>query len=507
MFCAKCGYNNPDDSSFCLQCGTAVATQAAPAQTAQQPQYPATAPRQYPKKKTGLIVGIIIVIVLLAAAAAVYFFVLDSPAGNWYCAQRAVALYFGDNNTATQYTLSGTNRMKYEFNKLSGAGYLISEGSRLSFKVSGNTLELDSNRILFFERLDKHSHIGEVMLGALNGVWTSDGAKKALEIKDGKADVYTANDKQTGMLFFNLNSGEFTLNLGEETVAFKVEDDKLNFEFETFSRADKNFNIEEFISTESAITGTWYETQDKGFITFFPDGTLSYQHNNYGGMGTYVFDESIGGGSFQYHKDPLEQNPLVFTYIFHLEGERLVVGEQEYTRTRVELPKAVPPVLGAWYETTGMHGTLEFFEDNTASMSINNNIYYGFYIYYDLSGFGQFTVNYPEFAVTYDFLIAGETLTFDDFSYTKNYVEQKGSLIFGTWSSVTGVKGTFFFSEYGNGVYYDIDDKSYNGIFTFDTTLKTGIMTFEENSLSADFYLQDGELIVWNERFARDIAN
>ena len=84
MFCTKCGYQNPDDSKFCIKCGGALSQASASQQTSQPVYQPAVTPPTYAapavepaaqsekntngKKKK---IAIIAIVVLLAAAITV----------------------------------------------------------------------------------------------------------------------------------------------------------------------------------------------------------------------------------------------------------------------------------------------------------------------------------------------------------------------------------------------------------------------------------------------------
>ncbi len=107
MFCRKCGRENPDDASFCQQCGADLSAPAAPppAPPPPPPPPPPPAPQPQPqqfvppqqfgpppgynpgyapprKSNAGLIIGIIVGVLALILVAVLAYFVMTMPRAN-----------------------------------------------------------------------------------------------------------------------------------------------------------------------------------------------------------------------------------------------------------------------------------------------------------------------------------------------------------------------------------------------------------------------------------------
>lgn len=516
MFCTKCGNNNSDSAAFCTQCGTPIAAQSTgqqqvpPQQQAagyyQQPQYPPAGYQQYPplhmqkpKKKSGLIAGLIIggILLLAAAAAAVYFFVLGSPDGKWYNAERGIALSF-DGNSAVRYSLTGTSRMTLEYNKISGEGSLASGGSRNSFKLADQQLELDADgRTIVFEKLEKSVDIEEKVLEALNGIWVCEEAVKALEFKDGKATVYSSYGEQTGSYTYDIDDGTGKLKIDGTDLRFSATYQELSFDTEVYTKESKNFDIGEFISkNNTAILGTWYEKTGQGSISFLPDGTMSISYQGETITGTYTYDSLTNSGTVTVYGQ---------TTAFILQNDVLIIEDVEFTRTEQPVIDTLSPIVGTWYETTGLWGTIYFYDDGSADLYINNQFYYCTYTYNNSSSDGQLTIHYADRTDAKYFWVYDGVMYLDGYAYTQTYV-QPATGVTGTWYSVTGKNGIFTFDGYG-GVYLEYYGNIYYGSYTFDTLTNTGSLTLVfavGESETIDFYLSNGEIIVDGEVFVRN---
>lgn len=86
MFCRKCGFEIPDDSAFCVKCGTPVEGVAEQSQKTEpvtikyEEKKPADT-KPVKKKKAGLIIACVVVVLALALAG-LYFFVLKGSNGS-----------------------------------------------------------------------------------------------------------------------------------------------------------------------------------------------------------------------------------------------------------------------------------------------------------------------------------------------------------------------------------------------------------------------------------------
>jgi len=201
MFCPKCGQNNADTSTFCVNCGNSLKP-AAPPQPPAQPAYPPQAPLssytpqtaspQYPpqqppyppqappphytyppqappppyapqpprKNRTGLIVGLVAGgVVLIAAILALILLLPSDPsvAGVWYSDSLGAVLEFRDNGKVYVYTADDEYKGEYEFDRRTAEGILYVEDDEVEFTLKSSKLVFEDGSS--FRQADKNFDI------------------------------------------------------------------------------------------------------------------------------------------------------------------------------------------------------------------------------------------------------------------------------------------------------------------------------------------------------------
>ena len=565
MFCKQCGTKNADDSAFCVSCGSALgAGSAAPAAQPEQqpgdmhqqpyaPQQPGDAyqqpfapqqpgdmyqqpyapqqpgemhqppqgyyqqpyaPQQQPKsaqkKKTGLIVGLAVggFVLLAAAAALLYFFVFSgTPAeGVWHHAQRGWVIAFENDNELIMHALTGESSASYDYDKGKAKGSFTADGTTYDFMIKDGRMALAwSGGQAAFEKADKDADIERLVLGALNGVWVNEDAIEALTLDRGKMTVHTTSGDLRGSYTYSIKDAKGTVSFNGSDYSYWATHEKLDFgELGIYYKADSSFDISTFLSESgSSIEGTWYDTMgENGTITFFNDGYAEIVHYGETYYATYTFDRSSGSGTISLTDE---------TVSIYLWGNILQVEDRNYTRDFVSQLGAdalTPPIIGLWYESSGMLGSLYFFSDGTVELYKDGISNWGTYSYDRPYGTGQYKLdNDVTTSYTMSYSESTETLIVNGYIYTRDYVapatQETG--IVGTWYSITGEFGIFTFDAYG-GCTIDIYGASLRGSYSFDDATGKGtlLMFIMDDSETAQLSLENGLLDVEGELFTKD---
>ncbi|MDD5016844.1 MAG: zinc-ribbon domain-containing protein, partial [Eubacteriales bacterium] len=178
MFCPNCGFNNTDESVFCVNCGRALQRE-----DGLHPQHsnewvpPKSDNMVYPppkKSRKGLAIGICIGIIVLIAGAAALFFLLTgmrlTVAGQWYSEELGMVIEFGDGGTMEAFSSTGSDEGEYEYNLLKSEGVISLEGEEYAYKVEKDEMDIDSFGMLnkAEEEIDINEFIIETVIA---GQW------------------------------------------------------------------------------------------------------------------------------------------------------------------------------------------------------------------------------------------------------------------------------------------------------------------------------------------------
>lgn len=531
MTCTQCGYQNPEGSRFCRQCGTplqasndaAPFSPPAPQQPIyqQQPSQGAYAPaqQQYPpqygsqptkKKKTGLIIGLISgsVVIIAAAVVLVLMFLTGTPvAGKWCCEERGRVLVFNDENTVIGYSLSGTVEADYEYNKSKAEGTINTNGSKYSFTVQKDALILIDEQTddeSTFTKLDENSDVDECVLAAMQGLWSSEEIGEVLKFDDGTVYVYSGYGNFEGAYEYDIEYGEGTFSVNDVDFTFYADYDYLSVtDTGTYEKAAKSLDIDAFVSQYAMpLVGTWYDVSGTyGTVEFYSDWSALLTSYDELIAAAYTFDAATGTGTI-INNDSGESASLT------LSDNILVIDGVSFTRDYVEQISAddlLPSITGDWYETTGTLGLATFYDDGSLTLTYYGQIIWGTYAYDAIYGTGQVELEIEGQPTTCSLYYDGYTLQIDDYTYTRDYVEPVNTGLSGVWYNVDGMYGTITFYDDGS-VLMDTFGLALTGTYEFDASLGVGTMyvSDEEYEYNDSLSLTDDILDVGGIQYIRD---
>lgn len=523
MICTQCGFQNPEGSRFCRQCGAPLSSENnepinppqpifPPQQPGyQQPQQTPYAPAQQPyqppygtppytgvakKKKTGLIIGLIAGgVVLIAAAVLLYLFVFSGTpvVGQWYCEERAMVLDFSDNGTIDGYSLKGSDDFDYEYNKTKATGTITGDDVDLSFAVKKSKLIVtgEESEKLTFVKLKQDSDIEAVVLSALQGLWSSEEIGEVLKFDDGTVYVYSGYGDFEGAYQYDIDKGNGAFSVNEKDYVFYADYDHLSAtDTGEYEKAEDDLDIEAFVSEHAMpIVGMWYDTLGiYGTIEFYLDGTAQYMMFEQPFSATYTFDFATGTGTF-YSDYSGESLPLTYTDgIIEIDGI-------SYSKDFVEQMGAddlQASISGLWYETTGTQGTVSFYDDGSVGFDYNGQFASGTYTYNAIDGSGLITMD--DGITTLDFYYDEDFLYFYETTYTRDYVEPVTDII-GTWYDLAGLSGILIFYDDAS-VYMETYGIILTGTYSFDTASGTGTITvsYLDETINGALSLSNGIL-------------
>lgn len=508
MICSQCGSPILEGSRFCQKCGAPVQEQPSsppqapqptpPTQPAYQPyaqppygQQPYGVP-PYPgapqpkNKKTGLVIGLIAgAVVLIGAALALYFFVFSgtSVAGQWYCEERGQVLVFSGEDTISGYSLTGTVEGQFDFDKSRSEGTITANGTELSFKVEKNVLILTDDQNddeSAFAKVDSKSDPEELVLSALQGLWSSEEIGEVLEFKDGTVNVYSGYGDFNGTYDYDIDKGQGTFTTNGTAFEFFADYNALSVtDTGNYVKADKNLDITAFVAAHAMpIAGLWYDTSGTyGTIEFNTDGTAQLIMFDQPLTATYTFDIATGTGTFSTESTGQTSTMTYIDGTIEIDGIR-------YSKEAVEQLGAedLPSVTGTWYETTGYYGDLTLSEDGSVVITMGNNYVYGTYTYDVLSQTGSMEMEIENSTETWDFTCDGDALKVGDYTYTRDYVSPVSTAgITGIWYDVAGQSGTATFYD-DNSLLFDCYGNMLTGTYTYDPIAGTGTVSISDST-------------------------
>ena len=550
MNCSQCGSPLSEGSRFCQVCGTPVQEQpSAPPQApqpsspqqpdyqpyAQQPytqqpytqqsytqqsygqqpygQQPYTQPPYGPmppyKKRTKLVVSLIAIgAVLIAAAVCIYLFALSGTPlpGQWVCEERGQVLVFNDDSTVTGYSLTGIVEGKFDYDKSKGEGTITANSTELSFKIDKNSLILTDEQNddeSTFVKADNKSDPEELVLNALDGLWSCEDIGEVLSFKNGKIDVYSGYGDFNGTYTYDIDKGEGSFTVNDTNFVFYADYNILHVsDTGDYIPADKNLDIKAFVAAHAMpIAGLWYDTSGTyGTIEFYTDGTAQIVMLDQPVSATYTFDVASGTGTLTSETG----QSSAMTY----QDGKIEIDGITYSQETVEQMGAddVASITGTWYESTGTYGELSLSEDGNVVITMGNAYVYGTYTYDPLTQTGVMELEIENATEPWNFTFNGEVLNVSDMMYTRDYVAPiSSSDITGLWYDAAGQSGTINFYE-DNSVLIDGYGQSFTGMYSYDPIAGTGTVTISGASDPYDGTITfDGSYLYFNNtQYTRD---
>ncbi len=186
MFCPKCGQQNPENGTFCIQCGSPLKaavnqpTQAQPMpnQPVQNQYYPSSPQPNYQKpsgSKTGLVIVLSIagVVVVGLVIAIILFFSRGVPVtGFWYCEEVGDAVEFKSNGRVIVHMYSEDLNGEYKYNRSSQEGVIVIDDTEFDFVVEKDEMDIMGEQT--YIRAEKGFDLDEYLVEANSSQTTTE---------------------------------------------------------------------------------------------------------------------------------------------------------------------------------------------------------------------------------------------------------------------------------------------------------------------------------------------
>jgi hypothetical protein len=311
----------------------------------------------------------------------------------------------------------------------------------------------------------------------------------------GAADADYDFDKKEGKGSFKTDDAEYEFTVEKDTLKLvnTDTDDTLKL-----SRAKDDPDIESVVT--APLLGTWSSEEAAQVLELKEDGEASAHSIDGEASATYEFDVNKGTGELD-----IDGAKSDFTG----DGETLTVDGVVYSKASGSLDIVAfisehsNPLLGVWYDTTGIYGSVEFFDGGTCTFTTYGVDQTCTYSFDSASGTGEI-VSPDGTAGTLSY--AGGTLAIDGIDFTRDYVEQQDlgdsySDIAGSWYEPSGIGSIMF---YDDGTFDMMFDSTYYyGTFTFNSSSLTGTILTDTNE-TLSYYLSGSSLYMEGVEFTRE---
>ncbi len=348
---------------------------------------------------------------------------------------------------------------------------------------------------------------------SVEGYWVNEDEGIVLSLeKDGALMWYSLAGSVESDYDFDSKTGEGDFKADKIKYAFTVDEDRLKLtntdtdDTLKFSRAEEEPEIEEIITAQ--LIGLWTNEQLGEVLELKEDGKAESHNSQSNVSGDFEFDKKNGECTVTFDSSK---------YIFTSDGESLKMDNGDtYTKAsdNMNIEEFIAAhsngIIGIWYDSVGVSGTIEFLEDGTYIFTSGGVPYYGTFTFDGATGTGDFTSDYGT-SGTMNY--SDGILYADGIYFTKEYVEQQTestetySEITGTWYESTGdVEITF----YDDGTYYKYDyvsSTSEYGTYTYNTANQYGTITNTSTYSSEDFSITGETMTLDYYTYTKDYAN
>lgn len=344
---------------------------------------------------------------------------LKSLEGMWSSEALGEVIEFHKEGRLRVYAANGDLDGGYDFDIRKGQGSFTVNGKAFEFTAGWNTLSVDTvgDYVRAEKGLDAAAFVSR-FANPLPGTWyeTTGTYGTITFAADGTFALAVYGKTFAGTYTFEPGTGSGSVLLKEtgETESFTYANGTVTLDGMTYTQNYVEQPGAEEIN--AAVEGAWYDDElPEEMVIFYGDGTLDVTGADTFYSGTYTFD-------------PFEQNGVITltdgtrseSYEFYLKDGMLYLNGYTYTR---ETPNA-GSILGTWYDTAGMQGTLYFDKDGLAIMDSYGTMFYGTYMFDETAGAGSMTLNFVDGPYTWSLYIWDGLLYNGDTVYTKNYVKQ-----------------------------------------------------------------------------------
>lgn len=349
---------------------------------------------------------------------------------------------------------------------------------------------------------------------SVEGYWVNEdkGVVVSFEM-NGEVTIYSLSGSVNGDYDYDKKEGEGSFKADKIKYEFTADEDRLKVtnqgtdETIKFSRAENEPNIEEIVT--APLLGIW-TNEELGQVLELKEGGKAESHSPEGELsGKFEFNTKKGECTIDF--DNVE-------YVFTSDGETLTVKDNAEPVSFLKASDSLDidafvtehsnKILGIWYDSSGVYGTLEFLQDGTYIYTTFGTPYYGTYTYDSASGIGEFiSTTGTSGSIQY----SDGSLYCDGIYFTQDYVEQMNNVdayasITGTWYDSSG-SGYITFNDDGSCYMFDYNTyATMYGNITYNPMSQYGQITLSDYS-TMEFNLSGDAMYINNAMFTREVAN
>ncbi len=348
--------------------------------------------------------------------------VISGFAGLWSSEELGEVLEFAGGGRLNVYSGAGDFTGSYDYDIRKGEGSFTVEGTDVTFSAGWDTLSVGT--IGPYARaekgLDVTAFVGR-FANPLPATWyETTGAYGEITFgDDGTFTLTLYGETFTGTYTYDTQAaaGIVTIDETGDPADFTYTDGTLTLDGMTYTQDYVAQPTGDDVLT--AIAGIWYDTATPGeTVTFYTDRTVDVGSPEGTHSGTFTFNPLDLSGVITVSDDT-----QTVEFNFYLSGETLYVDEYTYSREEPVVTET-GSILGTWYDTEGLLGTLYFDKDGMVIMESYGVFVYGSYAFDAASGVGSMSLEVEGSTYTLNVYMFGGSLYTDDGVYTKDFVAQ-----------------------------------------------------------------------------------
>lgn len=348
--------------------------------------------------------------------------VISGFAGLWSSEELGEVLEFAGGGKLNVYSGAGDLTGRYDYNIRTGEGSFTVEEADFTFSAGWDTLSVDN--IGAYARAKKGLDVAAFVsrfANPLPATWyETTGAYGEITFgEDGTFALTLYGETFTGTYTYDTQTASGTVTIDEtgDPADFTYADGTLTLDGMTYTQDYVAQPTGDDVLT--TIAGIWYDTAIPGeTVTFYKDRTVDIGSSEGTHSGTFTFNPLDLSGVIT-----VSDGTQTVEFNFYLSGETLYVDEYTYSREEPVVTET-GSILGTWYDTEGLLGTLYFDKDGLAIMDSYGTMFYGTYAFDVASGVGTMTLEFVDGPNTWGLYLFGGSLYTDDGVYMQDDVEQ-----------------------------------------------------------------------------------